>query len=196
MSIDNIDILQSHAFVSSTDGTRSWHGTSVQCVQPLPLSAYLSNDEIAMGGFQPAGRKHPASSPVASPLPLEKRKRRRWTLTEHPSPHTTMAIPETSTQPSVNFDDIDAAEYSTQCQRAIQVSEFKPSHTEKDALSKLQEDIFNSMILKYVHRNSDECKLPGLPSLINCVRKQTSNCEVSNMCTLRFEVRWWMPNLH
>ena len=25
ISIDNIDILQSHAFVSSTDGTRSWH---------------------------------------------------------------------------------------------------------------------------------------------------------------------------
>ena len=45
VSIDNIDILQSHAFVSSTDRTRSWHGTSVQCTQPLPLSARLSNDE-------------------------------------------------------------------------------------------------------------------------------------------------------
>lgn len=35
-SIDNIDILQHHAMVSSTESKRSWHGASVQCVQPLP----------------------------------------------------------------------------------------------------------------------------------------------------------------
>ena len=99
VSIDNIDILRSHAFVSCTDGTRSWHGTSVQCMQPLPLSASLSEDELVT-----AGQKHPASSPVPSPLPVEKMKRHRRTLTEHPSPHTTMAIPETVAQRSLNFD--------------------------------------------------------------------------------------------
>ena len=29
-SVDNIDILQPHAMVSTTDATRSWHGMSVQ----------------------------------------------------------------------------------------------------------------------------------------------------------------------
>ncbi len=176
VSIDNIDILQSHAFVSSTDGTRSWHGTSVQCMQPLPLSAYLTDDEMVT-----AGRKHPASSPAASPLLVEKTKRRRRTLTEYPSPHTTMTIPETVAQRPLNVDEIETAEYSTQSQTAFNVSEFKPNQAEQDALAKLQGDIFKCMILKYVHGSSDECTLPGLPSLINCVAKQTSNCEVSNV---------------
>lgn len=39
-------ILQSHAFVSCTDATRSWHGTSVQCVQLLPHSALLKEEEM------------------------------------------------------------------------------------------------------------------------------------------------------
>lgn len=46
ISIDNIDILQPHSFVSCTDATRSWHGTSVQCVQPLPHSALLKEEEM------------------------------------------------------------------------------------------------------------------------------------------------------
>ncbi len=37
------------------------------------------------------------------------------------------------------------------------------------------------MILRCAHTNSDECKLPGLPSRVNCVR---SNCEVSNIVIL------------
>lgn len=46
VSIDNMDILQTHAFVSSTDNSRSWHGTSVQCVQPLPVIGILTEDEL------------------------------------------------------------------------------------------------------------------------------------------------------
>ena len=34
LSLDNLDILQPHAVVAATDATRSWHGTSVQCMQP------------------------------------------------------------------------------------------------------------------------------------------------------------------
>ena len=46
VSIDNIDILQPHAFLSTTDATRSWHGTSIQCVQPSPKSLSLTEEEI------------------------------------------------------------------------------------------------------------------------------------------------------
>jgi len=46
VSVDNIDIMQFHGFVSSQDATRSWLGTSVQCVQPLPLAQ--SDDDIRL----------------------------------------------------------------------------------------------------------------------------------------------------
>lgn len=73
VSIDNIDILQTHAFVSSTDGSRSWHGTSVQCVQPLPETGILQSDELTRSLPQ-SSRKHCASSPTASPALVEKSK--------------------------------------------------------------------------------------------------------------------------
>ena len=38
VSVDNIDIPQSHAHVYTTAAERSFHGTSVQCVEPMPLS--------------------------------------------------------------------------------------------------------------------------------------------------------------
>lgn len=44
VSTDNIDILQSHAAVSTSC---SWHGTSVQCMQPLPLTGQLCAEEEA-----------------------------------------------------------------------------------------------------------------------------------------------------
>lgn len=45
VSIDNIDILQRHAAVATSVKNRSWHGTTVQCVQPLPESSILCNEE-------------------------------------------------------------------------------------------------------------------------------------------------------
>ena len=42
VSIDIVDILQPNAVVSALDAMRSWHGTSVQCIQPQPKSDKLT----------------------------------------------------------------------------------------------------------------------------------------------------------
>ena len=36
VSVDNLDISQSHAQVYITSSQRSWHGTSIQCTEPKP----------------------------------------------------------------------------------------------------------------------------------------------------------------
>lgn len=45
VSIDNIDFLQRHSFVFCGDQSRSWHGTTIQVVQPLPATAQIATDE-------------------------------------------------------------------------------------------------------------------------------------------------------
>ena len=45
-SVDNIDNLQFHAVVSSLDATRSWHGTSVQFMQPMPETGILDHMKL------------------------------------------------------------------------------------------------------------------------------------------------------
>jgi len=40
VSVDNIDLLQSHTQVYATDSHRSYFGASVQCVEPMPTTCY------------------------------------------------------------------------------------------------------------------------------------------------------------
>ena len=168
LSVDNIDILQPHAFVSCTDATRSWHGTSVQCMQPLPVSGLL--EEGDKNALQPGNsRKHPATSPTASPVPVERNKRRRRTLTEFHSPHTSLTARHPQVFHSVSYDRIGAP--------SLQLDDFRPDPNEIKSMTTFQEDVFKCMLLKGAQQQA-HC-LPGLQSLLNCVRKQTSSTEES-----------------
>ena len=171
--LTTFDILQPHAFVSCTDASRSWHGTSVQCVQPLPMTAVLEEEELIPSG---STRKHPSSSPIASPVPVERRKRRRRTLTELSSPHTSLIIPQTNIHTTMVCD---SDVYGIQDGSTPKLEDFRMNHRERTSIVLFQEDIFKCMLL----RLPPQCKqqLPGLQSLINCVRRQTDDCEVSRV---------------
>ena len=45
-SADNVDFLQSNASVYAGDQHRSWHGTSIQIVQPRPETAVHSEPSV------------------------------------------------------------------------------------------------------------------------------------------------------
>ena len=52
MSIDNIDFLHSYTRVFCGDQKRSWHGTTVQVVQPQPTKLHVNE---CTGNFQSVG---------------------------------------------------------------------------------------------------------------------------------------------
>ncbi len=176
VSIDNVDILQPHAFVSSTDATRSWHGTSVQCVQPLPNSCTATDDEIR--SRPPQSRKQPASSPIASPIPVEKCKRRRRTLKEMPSPHSSICVPTVTTRVLTDITDEPDNQYT---HRVLSTCDFLLNTMEKANTTAIKSDLLKCLFLKHVQSLTDESPLPGIPSLINCVRAQAVEREVGNI---------------
>ena len=178
VSVDNIDILQPHAFISCTDATRSWHGTSVQCVQPLPTTGLLQQEELTDQIEQPCSRKHPATSPTASPIIVEKSKRRRRTLTELPSPHSTVLIPQVPSHQRPCNTGLENSAYVVPVQ-SVNLHDFNLNTSEKQSMNLLQGDLFKCMVLKHVAHNSHH--LPNLQSLINCVRKQSSSSEESKV---------------
>ena len=173
VSIDNVDILQPYEFVSCQDATRSWHGTSVQCVQPLPVSGHLTSEDLLSHAV---GEKHLPTSPAGTPIPTVKYTRRRRTLTELSSPHTTVVI---HTQPET-FDSANLAEYSTSS-TTLHLEEFRPNAIEQSTLDNLQSDLFQCIALRQFGSMESTHPFPALPSLVNCIRKQSADREGSNV---------------
>ena len=182
VSIDNIDILQPYAFVSCQDATRSWHGTSVQCVQPLPVSGHLTQEDLLAS--PKTHKKRPPTSPAGTPIPTEKHKRRRRTLTELASPHTTMVAHTQGEQTSRSdpFDNVELADYCTTSTVTLHLEEFKLNAIEQSTLENLQTDLFQCIVLRgFGSTDRSAHPFPALPSLVNCIRKQSADREVSNV---------------
>ena len=176
ISVDNVDILQSHAVVSALDAIRSWHGTSVQCIQPQPKSDELTQQEIVV-----SSQSQPDDS--QSPIPVQRLKRRRRTLAEACSPHTQMVTPRhESTEDTYKAicNELDIQELSC---TSLSLNNFLPTETELTHFNQLKVDIHKSMLLKYFRQSDDDqiFHLPTIPVLVNGVRKQVSEKEVGNV---------------
>ena len=178
VSVDNIDILQPYSFVSATNLTRSWHGTSVQCVQPHPLSGHLTSEDVLNQDPVNASNsgKHALSSPIGTPIAVEKHKRRKRTLTEGtmPSPHTVLVHPEQLSDPDLQME----YEHPT---RTLCLEQFTLDETEQSVLHTLRVDIFHTILLRTFGSTNSSQAFPGLQSCINCIRQQTTDREVSNV---------------
>ena len=76
-------------------------------------SPYLHQSPCEILHASNTSRKHVASSPIPLPIPIERCKRRRQTLTELASPHTNMASPVglLSHCGELSLDDIDATDH-------------------------------------------------------------------------------------
>ena len=167
--------------VSTTDATRSWHGTSVQCMQPMPQSSSLSSEEVVSTTQLPAG-KHFRSSPVASPAPVVRSKHRCRTLTEQPSPHTKITIPRPQQDLSQeDLDHIDLEDYPSLARVQLSLQHFRVSATEQNHLQHLKVDMFKSILLKHCEAERRCSILPGLSSLISCIQTHPTDKEVSNV---------------
>ena len=130
-------------------------GFSVQCMQPLPVTGTLSQDEIVAVHTD-------CSHSSTSPMILQRHKRRRRTLTEQPSPHTTV-VP--TTQPPAVPENV-TYEHST---TRPTINDFLLTQSEKTSF---QLDIHQAMLLKY---------FTSSPRYYHCTRKQSQEAEVSNV---------------
>ena len=153
ISIDNIDLMQINAMVSALHAKRSWHGTSIQCVQPLPISSILCDEEMTSLPST-SNQVSSTSSPVVTHLD-----KRRRTLKEH-APSTVLVAPK---ETSISMDMHDYADYLRPTISQFTVDNFLVSQEEEKQLDQLRNSLFRYCCLK----EANVSKLPGLASCIS-----------------------------
>ena len=111
VSVDNIDFIHSYARVYCGKQVSSWHGTTVQIVQPKPTTL---TDTLAASAIQTSLTKRPHLSPNKTPSlnsPCRKKLKRVRTGTEG-SPVILSNCPETGMAPRRTDADTTAADMS------------------------------------------------------------------------------------
>ena len=169
ISIDNIDIQLPHGIVSCMDDTRSWHGTSTQCTQPMPITGMLSAEERVSNSA--------SQQTESSPVVVHRHKRRKRTLTEQSSPHT--HVMESDLENGIGIDNL----LYQQSDTTPNINDFLITGTESATLDKLKRDIHFAMLLKHFNKLGDDSTtpLPAIPSFIHCLQKQSTEAECSNV---------------
>ena len=167
ISIDNIDLMQINAMVSALHAKRSWHGTSIQCVQPLPISSILCDEEMTSLPST-SNQVSSTSSPVVTHLD-----KRRRTLKEH-APSTVVVAPK---ETSIAMDMHDYADYLRPTISQFTVDNFLVSQEEEQQLDQLRNSLFRYCCLK----EANVSKLPGLASCISGFLYSNEDVEESNV---------------
>ena len=181
--------------VSTTESKRSWHGTSVQCVQPMPESITIPvqemhracqvlcvHDQDTVEHVRTASQlreKHSESSPTMSPALKQVEKRRR-TLREHFSPHTqTQVAGGKDTPPDMFANMHDYLAYETPRIAQFTIRSFQVFPEEESCLAQLRQAILQYMIINEV--KSIDVELPGLTSFLSAMQYSNDQQEESNV---------------
>ena len=92
-------------------------------------------------------------------------------VTESQEPTTSLSNP---------FQTTNTAEYANSSVM-LKLEDFKPNFAEQSALNTLQNDLFLCIMLRKAESTLSTQPLPGLQSLVNCVRHQAAEKEVSHI---------------
>ncbi len=159
--------------VSTLDATRSWHGTSIQCVQPMPES--LQEVPTLIHNI----RKHPQTSPISSPIAIAKSKR---TLTEQHSPHSRITIPRVTRGGEDNdLATLNIVDNITPLTSPVTFQNFTTDLTEISSLDSFRIKFFQAMLLKHHEASRRVTVLPRLTSLLCALHCGTREREKSNV---------------
>ena len=142
VSVDNIDFIHSYARVYCGKQVSSWHGTTVQIVQPKPTTL---TDTLAASAIQTSLTKRPHISPNKTPSlnsPCRKKLRRVRTGTEG-SPVILSNCPDTGMTPRRTDAGTTAADMSV----------FLLSECEKTTLGNLRMIVEKYALLKVASAN-------------------------------------------
>ena len=155
VSADNLDYVHGYARVFSGKQQSSWHGTTVQVVQPKPLGL-IDTPHSTQSSAQPsaqssAKRLHSVLTPMNSPAkqslvhsPIPKKQRRGRTGKEFKSV-TDQVTTVTTTSHVTNLE-----------KPNLKIQDFQLTSTNKEAIKKIREEFDHYMLLKLACTDNTE----------------------------------------